>query len=403
LNQNFEEYQATASLQAPVGDPNHIFKLSQGPPTVNFNIAPDGSAPYVGTNYAGRNASWYDPNMRLPYVMSWAGGFQYQPTNSIVLEARYSGSAGVGLLNNWNINMVPLDISNDPARLTQIFQNQQNFKPYPQFGNIQHYSNYGHNTYHGGTWRVEKRYSHGIYLNAFYQWSKAINNADDDGEVRGATWYNRSLEKARANYDIQHRFVSTFTWELPFGKGRRFMSGGGWKDYVLGGWDGAWIQTYQSGPPVTVTFAGSPHQYLPTGGSQRPNQILPDSAAQPGGWDIGPHRFPFSAQQRYYNFDAFAYPAPFTLGTLGRNTFEAPGMRWHQVSISKQFRITEGSRFELRWDVNNITKEPQFADPNSQFNLTNRANFGTFSGTRGSFSDIGTARMHHILVGRFVF
>jgi hypothetical protein len=78
-------------------------------------------------------------------------------------------------------------------------------------------------------------------------------------------------------------------------------------------------------------------------------------------------------------------------------------MRWHQVSLSKQFRITEGSRFELRWDVNNITKEPQFADPNTQFNLTNRANFGTFSGTRGSFSDIGTARMHHILVGRFVF
>jgi hypothetical protein len=53
LNQNFEEYQATASLQAPVGDPNHIFKLSQGPPNVNFNIAADGSAPYVGTNFTG--------------------------------------------------------------------------------------------------------------------------------------------------------------------------------------------------------------------------------------------------------------------------------------------------------------------------------------------------------------
>ena len=57
---------------------------------------------------------------------------------------------------------------NDPARLQQIFQNYQNFKPYPQFGNINHYSNYGHNTYHGGTWRVEKRYSAGITLNAFY-------------------------------------------------------------------------------------------------------------------------------------------------------------------------------------------------------------------------------------------
>jgi hypothetical protein len=53
--------------------------------------------------------------------------------------------------------------------------------------------------------------------------------------------------------------------------------------------------------------------------------------------------------------------------------------------------------------MNNLTKEPQLADPNAVFNLTNRAAFGTFSGTRGSFSDIGTARAHHLLVGRFVF
>jgi hypothetical protein len=402
LNQNFEEYQATASLQPTVGDPDYLFRLSEGPPDYTFNFAQNGAVPYVGSNYSGRNASWYDPNMRLPYIATWGAGIQYQLSDSVVLEARYSGSAGVGLLNNWNINVVPLDVSRDPAQLQQIFQNYQNYRPYPQFGSINHYSNYGHSTYHGGTWRVEKRYSSGISLNAFYQWSKALNEADDDGTATGVTWYNRSLEKARASYDIQHRFVSVFTWDLPFGKGRRWMNGGGWMDRLLGGWDGAWIQTYQSGPPVSVTFAGSPYNYLP-GGAMRPNQILPDAQAQPSGWDIGPNRFPFSAQNRYYSFDAFAYPPPFTPGTLGRNTFESPGMRWTQVSLSKSFQITERMKFELRWDINNLTKEPQFADPNSAFNLTNRASFGTFSGTRGSFSDIGTARMHHILVGRFVF
>lgn len=401
LNQNFDEYLATASLQPPVGDPNYLFRISQGPPAYNFNVASDGSVPYVGTNYSGRSASWYDPNMRLPYVATWAGGIQYQLTNTVLLEARYQGSAGVGLLNNWNINVVPLDVSRDPARLQQIFQNYQNFRPFPQFGTINHYSNYGHSTYHGGTWRVEKRYSSGMTLNAFYQWSKALNDADDDGTASGVTFYNRSLEKGRANYDVQHRFVSVFTWDLPFGKGRRWMNGGGWKDWFLGGWDGAWTQTYQSGPPVTVTFAGSPYNYLQ--GASRPNQILPDAQAQPQPWDIGPNRFPLSAQNRYFNFDAFAYPAPFTAGTLGRNTFESPGLRWTQVSLSKEFRITERAKFELRWDVNNLTKEPQFGDPNAAFNLTNRANFGTIGGTRGSFSDIGTARMHHLLVGRFVF
>jgi hypothetical protein len=401
LNQNFEEYLATAVVQAPVGDPTPVFKLSQGPPRVTFNTAPDGSVPFVGTNFSGRNASWYDPNMRLPYVMTWSSGFQWQITDTVLAEARYQGSAGVGLLNNWNINVAPLDISRDPVQLQQIFQNYQNFRPYPQFGTINHYSNYGHNTYHGGTWRVEKRYSSGMTLNAFYTYSKAINDADDDGTAGGITWYNRRLEKARANYDIQHRVVSVFTYDLPFGKGRRWMNGGGWKNWIFGGWDGAWTQTWQSGPPVTVTFAGSPYNYLQ--GASRPNQILPDALAQPQPWDIGPHRFPFSAQNRYFSFDAFAYPAPFTPGTLGRNTFEAPGLRWTQVSLSKEFAITERAKFELRWDMNNLTKEPQFADPNTAFNLTNRANFGTFGGTRGSFSDIGTARAHHLLVGRFVF
>jgi hypothetical protein len=401
LNQNFEEYLATAVVQAAVGDPSPVFKLSEGPPAVRFNIAPDGSVPFTGTNYTGRSSSWYDPNMRLPYVLTWSGGVQYQFASRWLAEVNYQGSSGVGLLNNWNINIVPLDISRDQTELQRIFQNYQNYRPYPQFGSINHFSNYGHNSHHSGTLRVEKRYSSGVTLNAFYQLGKTLNEADDDGGAGGITWYNRRLEKGRANYDIRHRVVSVLTWDLPFGKGRRWLNGGGWKDWLLGGWDGAWTQTYQTGPPVTVSFAGSPYNYLQ--GAARPHQILPNDRAQVKDWEIGPHRFPFSAQNRYFNFDAFAYPAPFTPGTLGRNTFESPGLRWTQVSLSKDFKIKERFTFEIRWDVNNLTKEPQFADPNAAFNLTNRANFGTFSGTRGSFSDIGTARMHHILVGRFVW
>jgi hypothetical protein len=392
---------ATAVVQPAVGDPSHIFKLSQGPPRITFNIAPDGSVPFSGTNYTGRNASWYDPNMRLPYVAMWSSGFQYQFASTWLAEAMYQGSTGVGLLNNWNTNVVPLDISTNPAQLQQVFQNYQNFKPYRQFGSINHYANYGHNSHHSSTFRVEKRYSEGITLNAFYQLGKTLNEADDDGGAGGITWYNRRLEKGRANYDVRHRFVSVFTWDLPFGKGRRWMNTGGWKDWVIGGWDGAWTQTYQSGPPVTVTFAGSPYNYLQ--GATRPHQILPNDKAQTQDWDIGPNRFPFSAQNRYFSFDGFAYPAAFTPGTLGRNTFESPGLRWTQVSLSKDFKIKERYTFSIRWDVNNLTKEPQFADPNAAFNLTNRANFGSFSGTRGSFSDVGSARMHHVLVGRFVW
>ena len=72
----------------------------------------------------------------------------------------------------------------------------QNFKPYPQFGAIQHYSNYGHNTHHGATLRVEKRYGRGTTLNSFWTFSKTMNDVDEDGGASGITFFNRRLEKA---------------------------------------------------------------------------------------------------------------------------------------------------------------------------------------------------------------
>jgi hypothetical protein len=220
---------------------------------------------------------------------------------------------------------------------------------------------------------VEKRYSAGLTLNAFYTFSKSLNNGDNDGGVSGIDFYNRALEKARANYDIRHRFVSVKTYELPFGKGRKFMSGGGIKDTILGGWEIAWTQTFQSGPPFTVSFAGSPFNYLP--GATRPNLVSGVAPVTPN-WSIGPHRFPVQAQVPYLNADAFAYPDQFTPGTMGRNVVEAPGLTWPQFSLSKQWQILERFRFILRWDSNNPFKSPNFGQPNSVFNRQNLANFG---------------------------
>jgi hypothetical protein len=410
--QNFEEYFATASVQSPPGDPRTPFALSQGPGPVPFNIRPDGSVPFSGQNFSGRIASFYDPNFRMPYIMSWSGGLQYQMTTTWLVEGMYQGSAGIGLLNNWDMNAIPLNISSDPVELDQIFRASQNFKPWRQFGQIQHYGNYGHSTYHGGTLRFEKRYSGGMGLNAFYTFSKSINEADNDGSANGITFYNRALEKGRASYDIAHRLVGVLTAELPFGTGRRYMNTGRVKNALLGGWDFAWTQTIQSGPPVTIGSSGSPFNYLP--GNLRPVQILPRDQAQVQDWDIGPERFVAAVQNRYFtatknaggtivDFPGFAYPAAFTAGNVGRNTFEAPGLFWTQLSLSKEFRITERFRFSIRWDVNNATKEPQFANPNTTFNTRNTASFGTFNASRGSFSDVGTARLHHIIVSRFTW
>ena len=400
VNQNFEEYLATANVQSPTGDPRTVFKLSQGPPAVKFISSADGSVPYVGTNYSGRNATWYDPNMRTPYVMSWSGGVQWQFKSTWLLDASYQGSAGVKLMNAWNINVRPIDwFPKDTPTLDTIRINFQNYKPYTQFNNVNLISNFGHNTYHAGTLRIEKRYAGGFTMNSFYTWSKTLNNADDDGNASGITYFNRSLEKGRANYDVHHRWVTSMTYELPFGKGRRYMNGGGLKNTLLGVWEVVWIQTFQSGPPFTVGFAGSPSVYLP-GVGNRPNQILPDDQVKLEHVDIGPNRFPFAAQTRYLNINGFAYPAAYTIGSLGRNTLEAPGIIWSQASVQKSWRIRERLKFTLRADANNPYKYHNFNPPNSTYNKTDPSSFGTFTGTRGSFSDIGTGRWHMIMVFR---
>jgi hypothetical protein len=406
LGQNFEEYFATAGVQAPVGDPRPAFRLSQGPGPVPFNIASDGSAPFVGTNYSSRNASWIDPNIRPPYIMNWSAGLQWELNTQLVMETIYQGSAGIGLLNNWDINVLPLNVASDYATLDNIRRNYQNFKPYPQFGSIQLYSNFGHNTYHSATIRMEKRYRGGLFVNGFYTWSKNLTDADADGSVSGVTYYNRRLEKARSNFDISHRFVGTFIYELPYGKGRHWGNHGGVKDALIGGWNLMFSQTIESGPPITVTFAGAPstpyapgepYVWLPM--QQRPNQILPNDQAVTQGWTIGPNRLPTSLQNPYLNAAAFAYPAPFTPGTLGRNTLTSPGLVWAQTSLSKTWTLRERVRFQIRWDFNNPYKRINFSDPNRVYNVATLSTFGRMTGTRGSFSDVGS-RTHSILVGR---
>jgi len=401
-NVMFDEYLATATVAAPTGDPNTVFRLSQGPPSLVYNVQPNGSVPFVGSNYSTRTASSWDPNMRMPYVLNWSAGLQWEFSHNWILETKYQGQAGVGLVNAWNMNAIPLNISTDPAVLTKIFQATQNYKPYPQFGTINAYSNYGHNTHHSGSVRVERRFTNGLALNAFYTYQKSLSECDSEGTCTGITYYNRSLEKARTSFDTTHRFVSVVTYELPFGKGRRWMNKGGFLNHVLGGWELTETQTFQSGTPFTVSFTGSPYQYLP--GNSRPNIVTTMAQAQVQGWDIGPNRFPTSAQNPYLNFSSFAYPAAFTPGSLGRNTFEGPGLNWMQVSMAKWWTVKERYRFELRFDGYNWPLEqPQYANPNAAYSLNSPGTFGRITGVQGSFSAAGAGRPNMWVIGRFEF
>jgi hypothetical protein len=404
LQENFDEYLATTTVQRPPGDPGVAFYLSQGPPPITFNVLQNGTSPFVGTNFSGRNASYYDPKMRLPYVMNWNAGFQRQLGSSMLVEVTYQGSGGVGLLERWDINAIPLDIATSFADLDRIRRAAQNYKPYPQFGSIYSYSNYGHNTFHSGTLKIEKRISHGLEFTSFYTRSKAIDEASTDGAASGVTFYNRRLEKGRSSYDVTNSWVTYMTYALPFGRGRRFLGHQrGAVNALLGSWNLYLVQTIQNGTPITFTFAGSSNVYLP--GVSRPDMA-------PGktyddiriAWDShGPCRFNVSCALPWANINAFAYPSSFAAGQAGRNIVNGPGMLWHELSAAKEFPIRERLRASVRLDVNNPFKRYFFAAPNSVVDFRNPQAFGKITGTQGLTSGIGASKFFMEMIFRLEF
>lgn len=403
LNENFEEYLATTTVAQAPGNPDVAFYLRNGPGAVTFPISSNGTSPFIGANYGSRSVSYYDPNMRMPYTVNWNGGFQWEFGRNLIADINYQGSAGVGLLNRWDINQIPLNVSTDPAQLETIRRASQNYRPYPHFGSVFHYSNYGHSSFHSGTVKVEKRFSQGFSLTSFYTFAKAIDEASDDGTGSGRTFYNRRLEKARSNFDVTHRWVTYAVVEMPFGKGRKWLNNSNWfVNGALGGWELNMIQTLENGIPLSFGITGSPNVYLP--GTVRADMApgaTYDDIKLP--WDAhGPCRHQTACAEPWANINAFAYPASFTPGNSGRNIQTGPGMIWHQISISKTFTFFERLRGSLRYDVNNPFKRYFFNNPNTTVDFRNPQNFGKISGNQGSFSGQG-GRLYQQIIFKLEF
>ena len=384
-NMNFEEYATSVNVARPSGDPRAAFFLSQGPGPTTYTILPNGTSPFVGANYSARSATWMDPALRSPYAMNWNISYQYQFARTWLLDLSYQGSAGVGMLNSWNINVLPPDIAKgDLATLDKIYQNSQPYRPYPQFGSINLWSNFGHSTYHSGTVRVEKRLSHGLDVNAFYTWAKTLDEVDNDGGAGGVTYYNRRLEKGLAGFDLRHRYMITAVYALPFGKERKWMHFGGVLNYLLGGWNLAWVQNYQSSLPATLGIGGSPNRYLPTVGI-RPNQLVPNEQVYTPNWTLG-QRFDNNLKNPCWIMSAFAYPAAYTIGTVGRNTIHGcNGMKWSRASLSKTVRVKERVNLEVRFDVQDVFKNTYFTNPSSTVNFSAPGTFGKPTGAYSSW------------------
>jgi hypothetical protein len=401
--QQFDEYQAQVAQQRAPGDPRPLFQLSQGPAPVVYNLQSNNTATFVGTNFGSRSIFWMDGHLHPGYVANWNATAEYQLGNNNLIKLTYQGSAGIHLIESWNVNVFPNDFgANNPALQAAAFAAPQNYLPYTQFGSINYMSNTGHSSYHAGTIQFQKRYSQGLVLSTFYTYSKALDDCDSDsGTCSGVSPVtDRNLNKGRAGYDRTHVFVANATYEIPVGKGRHFLNHNKILDYLIGGYELAWVQTVNSGNPFGFSYANSPFNYYPSSiGNYVPNLTCNGiSMPQFGlGSMIGGNRFNQALENPVLPVNCFAAPAPFTVGNAGRNIVTGPGIFYSQASAKKNFAITERWNLQLRFDFQNPFHNWGFNNPSNQVDFKNPQLFGKITGDQTTASFAGQPLMNLML------
>ena len=247
---------------------------------------------------------------RAPETNNFNFSIQRQLSSSMILEGSFNGVIGshlqAQLLNYNQDNPALLTAFGSVAQSTAVLNSnvgsalanangitapypgftgtvKQALRPYPQYTLIDTFAGQGdhsgHSSYHAGVVRLEKRYSNGVTFQTTYAFSKLITDADSywgnaatktaNGCCYAADQFNRRLEKSIGQYDVTHNFKIGFVYDLPFGKGRQYLTHG-LAAWTLGGWGINGVLTYSSGLPVGVTSSYLLPLYTGTNGRSTP-------------------------------------------------------------------------------------------------------------------------------------
>ncbi|MFL6350705.1 MAG: TonB-dependent receptor domain-containing protein [Bryobacteraceae bacterium] len=286
-----------------------------------------------------------DTRLKTPYYQEWNFAVQQALPSATSVEIAYAGSKGTHLQVLTDPNQVPVPGPGDV----------QARRPYPQFGPFAAIQNRGNSTYHALQLKVEKRYSHGLSFLSAFTFSKAINDLPEiccDFPYPQNSFDLRA-EKGLADFDQRFRWVVSFDYELPFGRGRRYLTSNRLMDLAFGGWHVGGIYTLTSGFPFSPLLGYDPSN---TGdqGAVRADRIadgnLPRGQRDPNLW---------------FDTNAFPLPADYTFGNSGRNVLIGPGVNLLDGSIRKEFATSETQRLEFRAEFFNMLNHPNFAQPDN--------------------------------------
>jgi Carboxypeptidase regulatory-like domain/TonB dependent receptor len=312
-------------------------------------------------------------NYKTPYVQSYNITLQYQLSPSMSLEAGYVGSL--------TRHLEAFVGTNNASVLLPPGTNITPYLPFPDFAPGSSYDQtIGDADYHSMQSKLERRFSKGLTMLVAYTFSKTLTDAGDllsGGGVAGfrapdLPGFGIQGDWGLAPFDIRHVFTASGTYELPFGRGRSFMtSANKLAEGVLGGWSFNWILTLHSGNPQTISCT------LSTGADNGCYALYTGEPLYAG-----------QSVEHFYNAAAFTDPAVVTqvgqtnYGPLGGGNTQVSGPSFHRLDFSlfKAFPITERKRFELRVEAFNLTNTPNFALPSS-LNFLDTVDFGKITAT----------------------
>ena len=265
----------------------------------------------------------------------WNFGVQREIANRMSLEINYVGTKGTNQQEAEPINIPP------PGE-----GNVQNRRPYPRFGNMNIHSQARSSEYHALQTKFQKRTSDGYWYLISHTWSKTLTTVPAPG-IGG----NFTYDTGPVGFDIPHLLTMSFGAELPFGRGKRYLSNAGTvANGFLGGWQAQSIVNYRSGLPFTPTVS---RDVANTGaGGQRPNRIGEGTLDNP-------------TIDRWFDTTAFVVPPNFTFGNTGRGILRGDHQWNVDFSIFKRFGITGSQTLELRAEAFNLLNSVYFDNPST--------------------------------------
>ncbi len=253
--------------------------------------------------------------------------------------------------------------------------------PYPELGRFQEVDGSSKANYNSLSVKLQRRFSKGLTYLTSYTWSRSIDygsaiRVHNTDLLFPQSGYDLRAERGLSSFNVPHRSVTSLLYELPVGKGRRFLNQSGVPDAVLGGWEIGSILTLQTGFPQTVVA-----------GKDQSNTGIGYDRVNATGKPVNLPRDQRTVD-RWFDTGAFELQPLGTFGTAGRNTIVTPGVIAWDFSAHKDFRFAEKHTVQFRFEAFNFPNHPNWGTPEP---TRTSPTFGQIRSTRTNMREIQMA------------